>query len=141
MARWEGSKGDSERCQGHTAASCEQRRHRQMFVICWYLYYENLNELLGTQLRQELRIWTSPPDPSTNHNIACGASHKQTAEWFFEGIKIKEWKSTSSLLWIHGKRTLVLPLTTRRILMVGYFRSGGRQEHTLVRWFKISLKS
>ncbi|KAI9436478.1 hypothetical protein H4582DRAFT_435325 [Lactarius indigo] len=56
-----------------------------------------------TQVRQELRKWVSPPDPSTNHNIACDASHKQTADWFFEGSKIKEWKSTGSLLWIHGK--------------------------------------
>ncbi|KAH9044037.1 hypothetical protein EDB83DRAFT_2227789, partial [Lactarius deliciosus] len=62
-----------------------------------------LNDLPGTQMRQELRKWVSPPDPSTNHNIACDASHRQTAGWFFEGSKIKEWKSTGSLLWIHGK--------------------------------------
>ncbi|KAH9165684.1 hypothetical protein EDB89DRAFT_2133058 [Lactarius sanguifluus] len=60
-------------------------------------------EATGTQLRQELRKWVSPPDPSTNHNIACEASHKQTAEWFFQGNKMNEWKSTGSLLWIHGK--------------------------------------
>ncbi|KAH9031156.1 hypothetical protein EDB85DRAFT_1385129 [Lactarius pseudohatsudake] len=54
-------------------------------------------------MRQELRKWVSPPDPSTNHNIACDASHRQTADWFFEGSKIKQWKSTGSLLWIHGK--------------------------------------
>ncbi|KAI0263888.1 hypothetical protein BGY98DRAFT_1044706 [Russula aff. rugulosa BPL654] len=29
--------------------------------------------------------WLSPPDPSTNHNIACGTHHKKTATWFFEG--------------------------------------------------------
>ncbi|KAH8988131.1 hypothetical protein EDB86DRAFT_2057744 [Lactarius hatsudake] len=63
----------------------------------------SLNGVKWTQLRQELRRWVSPPDPSTNHNIACGASHKRTAEWFFKGSKIKEWKSSGSLLWIHGK--------------------------------------
>jgi len=62
--------------------------------------------LTGNQLRQDLRRWLSPPDPSTNHNIACNAHHKGTATWFFEGRTYKEWKSTGSesLLWIHGKR-------------------------------------
>ena len=61
----------------------------------------------GNRLRQNLRRWLSPPDPSTNHNIACNANHKGAATWFFEGRTYKEWKSTSSesLLWVHGKRT------------------------------------
>jgi hypothetical protein len=61
--------------------------------------------LTGNPLRQELRGWLSPPDPSTNHNIACNAHHIGTSAWFFEGETYKEWKSTSSesLLWIHGK--------------------------------------
>ena len=62
--------------------------------------------LIGSQLRQDLRRWLSPSDPSTNHNIACNARHKGTATWFFEGRTYKEWKSTGSepLLWIYGKR-------------------------------------
>ena len=62
--------------------------------------------LTGDQLQQNLRRWLSPQDPSTNHNIACNAYHKGTANWFFEGRTYKEWKSTSSesLLWVHGKR-------------------------------------
>ena len=62
--------------------------------------------LTGSQLRQDLRRWLSPPDPSTNHNIAYNAHHKGTATWFFEGTLYNEWKSTGSesLLWIHGKR-------------------------------------
>ncbi|KAH9021650.1 hypothetical protein EDB83DRAFT_90279 [Lactarius deliciosus] len=63
----------------------------------------SVDSIKWTQLRQELRKWVSPPDPSTNHNIACEASHKQTAEWFFQGNKMNQWKSTGSLLWIHGK--------------------------------------
>ncbi|KAH8986689.1 hypothetical protein EDB92DRAFT_1229619 [Lactarius akahatsu] len=63
----------------------------------------SVDSVKGTQMGLELRKWVSPPDPSTNHNIACDASHRQTADWFFEGSKIKEWKSTGSLLWIHGK--------------------------------------
>ena len=62
--------------------------------------------LIGNQLRQDLRRWLSPPDPSTNHNIACNTHHKGTTTWFFEGETYKDWKSTGSesLLWIHGKR-------------------------------------
>jgi hypothetical protein len=62
--------------------------------------------LTGDQLQQNLCRWLSPQDPSTNHNIACNAHHKGTANWFFEGRTYKEWKSISSesLLWVHGKR-------------------------------------
>ncbi|KAI0266891.1 hypothetical protein BGY98DRAFT_1102427 [Russula aff. rugulosa BPL654] len=54
------------------------------------------------QLRESIHKWLSPPDSSTNHNIACGTHHKKTATWFFEGSIYKEWKSRF-LLWIHGK--------------------------------------
>jgi len=60
--------------------------------------------LTGNQLRQDLRRWLSPPDPSTNHNIACNAHHEGTAAWFFQGRIFGKWKTTDSLLWVHGKR-------------------------------------
>jgi archaellum component FlaC len=60
--------------------------------------------LSGNQLRESTRKWLSPPDPSTNHNIACGTHHKKTASWFFQGGIYREWKATDSLLWINGKR-------------------------------------
>ena len=60
--------------------------------------------LSGNQLRENIYKWLSPPDPSTNHNIACGTHHKKSATWFFQGSIFKDWKSTGSLLWIHGKR-------------------------------------
>jgi hypothetical protein len=56
------------------------------------------------QLRESIHKWISPPDPSTNHNIACGTHHKKMATWFFKGRIYQEWKSKGSLLWIHGKR-------------------------------------
>ena len=62
----------------------------------------------GNQSRQDLLKWLSPPDPSINHNIACGAHQKRTAEWFFQGGIFTEWKSSGSLLWLYGKRTLSL---------------------------------
>ncbi|KAH9037397.1 ankyrin repeat-containing domain protein [Lactarius deliciosus] len=59
--------------------------------------------LTGNQIKQLLRAWLSPADPSTNHNTAQKAQHKGTAVWFFQGSIFVEWKSTGSLLWIHGK--------------------------------------
>lgn len=59
----------------------------------------------GKLTRQDLRRWLSPPDPSTNHNIAHRAQHEGTAMWFFECEIYKKWKSNPSLLWVHGKRT------------------------------------
>ena len=61
--------------------------------------------LTESKLREKSRKWLSPPDPSTNHNIARKAHHKGTASWFFEGGIFDEWKSSPSLLWVHGKRT------------------------------------
>ncbi len=64
-----------------------------------------LNIPTGNQWRQDFRKWLSSPDPSTNHIISCGTQHEGTAKWFFRGSLFEEWKSTGSLLWIHGKRT------------------------------------
>ena len=65
-----------------------------------------LHTISETQLRENIHKWLSPPDPSTNHKIACDTYNKKTATWFFQGSIFREWKSTGSLLWIHGKRTL-----------------------------------
>ncbi|KAH9031728.1 hypothetical protein EDB84DRAFT_1270982, partial [Lactarius hengduanensis] len=55
------------------------------------------------QLRERLRRWQSPPDPSTNHNFASDRQHEGTAEWFIRNDQFVEWKVAGSLLWIHGK--------------------------------------
>jgi hypothetical protein len=67
--------------------------------------YRVLFIISENQLRDSIHRWLSPPDPSTNHNIACGTHHKKPATWFFQGSIYKEWKSKGSLLWVHGKRT------------------------------------
>ena len=67
-------------------------------------HYRTLHILLVDQLRDKIHTWLSPPDPSTNHSIACGTHHKKTAAWFFQGRIYQEWKSNGSLLWVHGKR-------------------------------------
>lgn len=61
------------------------------------------NSVPRHQILEEVQRWLSPPDPLMNHNMACQARHKGTTEWFFQGNTFKQWKSTGSLLWIHGK--------------------------------------
>lgn len=86
----------------------EERRSSSVFSA---VDSHDLINLIGNQLREKLQTWLSPPDPSTNQNIARKVHHKGTATWFFEGSIFQEWKSSPSLLWLHGKRTsLCLPL-------------------------------
>ncbi|KAH8993115.1 hypothetical protein EDB92DRAFT_434648 [Lactarius akahatsu] len=63
----------------------------------------SIDDLKWNQLRESLRRWVTPPDPSTNHNLACDIRHGGTAEWFFQGNIFGEWNSVGSLLWIYGK--------------------------------------
>ena len=94
-----------------------------------------LNLLAGKQLIQLLRSWLSPADPSTNHNIARKAHHNGTAAWLFRGQLIIEWKSTGSLLWIHGKRAfLLLFISGERLLTDSDRLSGLWEKRHLVRF-------
>jgi hypothetical protein len=68
--------------------------------------------MAGDQLQKDVQNWLSPPDPSTNHDIASGAYQSETAAWFFQGTMFATWKATGSLLWIHGKRMLYSPLAS-----------------------------
>ncbi|KAF8269269.1 hypothetical protein EI94DRAFT_1014781 [Lactarius quietus] len=63
----------------------------------------DVEEVKWVQIEQDIHKWFSPPDPSTNYNVACEAHYEGTATWFFRGTKFKHWMSISSLLWIHGK--------------------------------------
>ncbi|KAH9979208.1 hypothetical protein BJV77DRAFT_1154339, partial [Russula vinacea] len=63
---------------------------------------DKVTVLFDTNEREKLKNWLSPPDPSTNHNIARKIHHKGTTSWFFQGSIFKQWKS-SPLLWVHGK--------------------------------------
>ena len=73
-------------------------------VACW----SDLDLFTGNQLKQLLWAWLSSADPSTNHNIAQKARQEGTATWLFEGRIVSEWKTSGSLLWIHGKRASLL---------------------------------
>ena len=97
-----------------------------------------LRILSDSQLRESIHKWLSPPDPSTNHNIACGTYQKKPASWFFQGSIFQEWKSTGSLLWVHGKR-LPCPLFSLIFPNAILDCSWLWQEHSLVRRVLIAL--
>ena len=83
------------------------------------------------RLRDSIHKWLFPPDPSTNHNIAYSTHHKKTATWFFQRAYFQKWKSTGSLLWIHGKRApspTSLSICSDPILNYSWLR----QEYSLV---------
>ncbi|KAN0129971.1 hypothetical protein V8E53_012226 [Lactarius tabidus] len=63
----------------------------------------HVDDMKWDRSREYLRKWVTPPDPSTNHNIACDIHHGGTAEWFSQGGIFTGWKSIGSLLWIYGK--------------------------------------
>ncbi|KAN0140110.1 hypothetical protein V8E53_002006 [Lactarius tabidus] len=63
----------------------------------------SVDDIKWNQSRKSLREWVVPPNPSTNHNIACDLHHGETAQWFFQGSMFGEWKLTGSLLWVYGK--------------------------------------
>ena len=85
----------------------------------------------GEQLRESLRRWVTPPDPSTNHTIACGIQHNGSDQWFFRGSIFSERKSNGSLLWIYGKR-MFCPIGPRFRADDHSHFSWLREEHPLV---------
>ena len=92
-----------------TATNVDEERRSSSDLLA--VGSHNLTILIGNHSREQLQTWLSPPDPSTNQNIARKVHHKGTATWFFQGGIFQEWKSSPSLLWVHGKRTsLCLPL-------------------------------
>jgi hypothetical protein len=62
-----------------------------------------VSDLNRNELRKDLQKWIAPPDPSVNYNTACAAHHEGTAAWCTEGNPLADWKTSGSLLWIHGK--------------------------------------
>jgi uncharacterized protein YoxC len=89
-------------------------------------------DLTGNQLRDSLRQWLSPADPSTNYNIAADAHHVGTSQWFFQGSIFKDWQSAGSFLWIHGNRTYLLAFCNPLLLIALRCCSGLGKDHSLV---------
>jgi hypothetical protein len=107
---------------------------RDIRSLSFNSHSDGSNFFTGNQLRDSIFRWLSPPDQSTNHIMTRKARHNGTARWFFEGSIFKEWKSTGSFLWIHGKRVSLLAFTMRRPLIASHFcYSRFREKCTLVR--------
>lgn len=103
-----------ERSYGTDSMQC---RRSQGFVISSHYYVFRSSITLVEKLsRQDIRKWLSPPDPSTNHDTVHSTKHEGTSTWFFQGDIYKKWKSTPSLLWIHGKRKFLLRIFPCAIL-------------------------
>ncbi|WDK21587.1 hypothetical protein CGRA01v4_12877 [Colletotrichum graminicola] len=72
---------------------------------------------------QKLRQWLSPPDTSSNYNIARESRHDGTGLWFLESAAFREWVHGSRKhLWLHGipgsgKTVLVTTVLDRLALM------------------------
>jgi hypothetical protein len=99
---------------------------RSLFIVT-----ENL-------LREKSQNWLSPPDPSTNHNIARKAHHKGTASWFFQSRIYEQWKSSPSFMWIHGKR-IFLPLSASSDPTDSHLCSRLRQKRPVVCYLPLLL--
>ena len=111
----------------------------------FWLYMQSLWSILPDDkqarlIAQQERFhkWLSPPDSSVNHNTACKAHHEGTATWFFQSSTFKKWKSTPSLLWIHGKRMFSLLSSTLNASQICIFIAGSGKS---VLWFVASLLS
>lgn len=68
-----------------------------------------------------------------NHNVTCKAHYKGTAAWFFRDDIFSQWKSSPSLLWIHGKRTFLFPPLLYTVLTPALTAGSGKS----VLWFVI----
>ncbi|KAI9436589.1 hypothetical protein H4582DRAFT_2129846 [Lactarius indigo] len=86
----------------------------------------SVDDMKWNESRKSLREWVIPPDPSTNHNIACDLHHGGTAQWFFRGSMFGEWKSDGSLLWIYGKRMFSRFYTKRPLIAVHILAGSGK---------------
>jgi hypothetical protein len=90
----------------------------------------------GDSLQQDIVRWLSSPDPWKNHHIARESRHRGSAAWFIRGNTYSEWKvsgAPSSLLWVHGKRPLILGPYSFSETKIILFRSWRGKKRFLVR--------
>jgi hypothetical protein len=78
-----------------------------------FIVYKGLKYHSGDQLLKDLASWLSPPDPFINYNTASDAHHDGTGMWFIESSTFQNWKESTSLIWINGKRTSFSTLSAR----------------------------
>ena len=56
-------------------------------------------------LRDKIRLWLKPPDPTTNYNTAVEARQVGTGAWLIQSQDFVDWMTTrGSFMWICGIR-------------------------------------
>ncbi|KAH9018556.1 hypothetical protein EDB85DRAFT_2294467 [Lactarius pseudohatsudake] len=103
----------------------------------------DINKIKRDRLHRESRSWLSPPDPSSNYNIARDIHQDGTATWFCEASVFAEWNAKGSLLWIHGKpgsgKTILMSTIVREVdrmrkaglALMAYFFFDFRDTHNI----------
>ena len=91
---------------------------------------------VGRQARESLRHWIAAPDVSPSHNTARASRYKETGTWFIQGDTFNTWKTTGSLLWIRGIRTLLSRSASLWSLIISGFVAGSGKS---VLWYAVSL--
>jgi hypothetical protein len=62
-----------------------------------------VDRLLYGQHYQNIRVWLSAPDPSTDYRKAVELRQANTGIWFLESEQYAHWKANpASFLWLHG---------------------------------------
>ena len=100
------------------SASVKRDEQDETFVVSPLPFVAETDGIAGDQLRCDIQLWLSPPDPSTNHNFVWKARHRGTAAWFFESNTFTEWKARGSLLWIHGKRMFFFRIPNEYLALI-----------------------
>jgi hypothetical protein len=112
--------------------------HHEVSVVSDYSYCLRTESMSkGDQVQRDVYAWLSPPDPSTNHNIACEAHHNGTAQWFIQGSTLSEWKASGSLLWIYGIRSFLEHCVHPLLVLTSRFIAGSGKS---ILWYVV-LKS
>jgi hypothetical protein len=123
---------------GRRHASKRKEQYEAFVASLLHGFVPKQTVYLDVQLRRDVQHWLAPPNPSTKHNTFWSARRQGTAAWFFENEVFTSWKTTGSLLWIHGIRAspptagLIPTLTT-----LSY--SWLRQKHTSVCSIRYSI--
>ena len=86
---------------------------RSSFHSYSVIAHKGLTHHPGNQLLKDLASWLSPPDPFINFNTASDAHHEGTGMWFIESCTFQNWRESSSLIWINGKRASFSTLSAR----------------------------
>jgi len=92
---------------------------RQTLVLLQELAI-NVNKSERDRLQKEFRRWLCAPDPWINHNLARKAHHRGTSTWFIQNDIYEQWKSNSSVMWIHGFRMCIFFWCLSLFLMISF---------------------